>query len=265
MMLTMLADVARAAGLPVVEVLGWEARTRPGGMSGVKTIVCHHTGGLNDRNTIIRGRDIGLPTELKGPLAQFFLARDGVVHVIAAGRANHAGVVLKPSYSNEFAIGIEAEAIGVPGTKGDWPEVQMAAYARLCRALIEHFGLSVLDVRGHKEVCSPRGRKSDPDFGMDAFRERVARVDLTPPKPQENPVPLSNADVELVIGHPTTLVGQSLGGAVKTTFDRVSADNLQLQVRKGLELELADPHSPLSVRLAGLDTKLDAILAALTP
>jgi N-acetyl-anhydromuramyl-L-alanine amidase AmpD len=191
MMLTDLASVARAAGLDVVETPGWETRTRPGGQASVKTIVCHHTAGLHDLRTIIDGR-----AGLAGPLSHFFLARTGVVYVVAAGKCNHAGVVLKNTYANENAIGIEAEAVGVPGTKGDWPEVQMVAYARLCKALHEHFGLTVLDVRGHKEVCSPPGRKSDPDFNMTAFRERVAHVDLTPVEPD---MPLTTADVEKIV------------------------------------------------------------------
>jgi hypothetical protein len=50
----------------------------------------------------------------------------------------------------------------------------MNAYAILCKALVKHYGLHVSDVRGHKETCSPVGRKTDPDFNMAAFRSRVA-------------------------------------------------------------------------------------------
>lgn len=201
MMLTMLADVARAAGLHVVEVDGWKTRGRPGGMERVQTVVCHHTanGGAPGTHpsltTVINGR-----TGLAGPLSQFMLAKDGTVYVVAAGKCNHAGVVLKDAYSNPNAIGIEAEAKGVPGTAGDWPPEQMLAYARLCRALIDHFHLSVLDVRGHKEVCSPKGRKSDPDFDMTAFRERVANTNL------EADVPLSTDDIHKIVAALTPVI-----------------------------------------------------------
>jgi hypothetical protein len=180
MMLTALADVARNAGLIVHEVDGWKTRGH-GQMVAVETITCHHTGGLNDLNTIVKGRDLGLPSELAGPLAHFFLARDGSVYVVAAGLSYHAGVSLKTAYTNSHAVGIEAEAVGIPGTAGDWPDVQMAAYARLAKALQVHYGLSNADVRGHKETCSPVGRKTDPDFSMVTFRASVADVDLSTP------------------------------------------------------------------------------------
>ena len=181
MMLTQLADVARSAGLRVVEIDGWETRTSLPGeqMIDVQTITCHHTanggagGDAPSLNTVIHGRP-----GLGGPLAHYLLSRSGTVYVVAAGHCNHAGVSLKTAYTNSHAIGIEAEAVGVPGTAGDWPAEQIAAYARLCAALVAHFGLAVADVRGHKETCSPKGRKSDPDFDMAAFRSQVAAVDL---------------------------------------------------------------------------------------
>jgi hypothetical protein len=33
-------------------------------------------------------------------------------------------------------------------------------------------------VLGHKETCTPHGRKTDPSFDMPAFRHQVAAVDL---------------------------------------------------------------------------------------
>lgn len=268
MMLLELADIARSAGVKVVECAGWKERGRPGGMRGVKTIVCHHTattapGDHPSLGTIINGR-----TALVGPLSQYFLSRDGTVYVVAAGRCNHAGVVLRTSFSNEWAVGIEAEAHGVPGAKEDWPEVQMVAYARLCRALQLHYGLSVLDIRGHKEVCSPPGRKSDPDFNMSSFRETVSTTSLDEPaqKPLEEDMSLTDADADRVWNSKNELLlKQSPAGALKTALDRVDADNLQLQVRTGISEALADSQHPLTVRLVELETKLDAILAALSP
>jgi hypothetical protein len=188
-MYTGLARVARLTGYPVVEVPGWETRTRPQLMSDVRTITCHHTanggakGDYPSYDTVLHGRGPDLP----GPLAQYGIGRSGTIYVFAAGSANHAGVSRSVDYEKPHAIGIEAEAVGVPGTPGDWPEPQMDAYAKLCRALIDEFGLKVADVLGHKETCSPVGRKTDPSFDMQKFRTRVAAVKLgsKPVTPQD--------------------------------------------------------------------------------
>lgn len=180
-MLLDLADACRASGLTVVEEVGWRTRGH-GGMSGVRSIVAHHTAGPPTGDApslgVVRDGRAGLP----GPLAQLFLTRSGRVHVVAAGLAYHAGVVFDPTtQSNAYAIGIEAEATGVD----PWPAGQYAAYARLCAALVAHYRLPVSRVLGHKEVASPAGRKIDPNFPMDAFRVAVAdalegnRMELT--------------------------------------------------------------------------------------
>lgn len=193
MMLTQLATVARRTGYPVVEVPGWKTRGRPGGMNGVRTITTHHTanGGAKGNYPslrVVRDGRKGLP----GPLAQYGIGVDGTIYVIAAGKCNHAGASRRIDYTNPWAIGIEAEAEGVPGDKEDWPPKQMDSFARLCRALVDEFdGVGVADVRAHRETCSPSGRKSDPVFSMARFRDRVAAVNLSkastvlhPPKPQ---------------------------------------------------------------------------------
>ena len=164
MILTDLATAVRKSGLPVVEVPGWQTRGH-GQMVAVKTIVCHHTAGPSTGNypslAVVRDGRAGLP----GPLAQLGLGRDGTVYVIAAGLCYHAGVVKVSDYTNDHSIGIEAEATGI----SSWPAVQMDAYARLCAALCAHYGVPVSRVLGHKEVCAPVGRKTDPNFDMAAF------------------------------------------------------------------------------------------------
>ncbi|WP_432875808.1 N-acetylmuramoyl-L-alanine amidase [Kribbella sp. CA-245084] len=177
--LTDLAGVARKTSLEVIEVPGWQTRGRDE-MSDVRAVVCHHTATLNKTadmpslDTLINGRP-----DLSGPLSHFGLSRSGKVYVIAAGRCNHAGTVRDPSWGNSHSIGIEAEATGTDAT---WPEVQMAAFAQLCRVLIDHFGLSVNAVLGHKEVADPPGRKIDPNFDMNAFRGRISALSgITPP------------------------------------------------------------------------------------
>lgn len=170
MMLLDLADACRKSGLPVVEVDDWKTRGH-GQMIDVDTIACHHTatpkaaaGNYPSLGIVRDGR-----SDLPGPLAQLGLGRDGTVYVIAAGACYHAGETFLPRQDNWHAIGIEAEADGL----SEWPTVQYHAYARLVAALVDHYGLPLANVQGHKEVAKPLGRKTDPNFDMDAFRALV--------------------------------------------------------------------------------------------
>lgn len=168
MMLTDLAEACRKSGLKVVETPGWRTRGH-GEMRGVETIVCHHTAGPKTGNMPSLGVITNGRTGLAGPLSHLGLGRDGTAYVVAAGLAYHAGTVREATMGNSYAIGIEAEATGVD----PWPAVQLDAYARLCAALCAHYGVPVVRVLGHKEVCSPVGRKVDPNFDMAAFRRQI--------------------------------------------------------------------------------------------
>lgn len=171
-MLTELARVARDAGLTVIEESGWKTRgyTYRGvryEMGKINGVACHHTAGSDSRAVVRNGRP-GVP----GPLSHILLRRDGTVVIISAGLANHAGKVRRAEWSNSHMIGIEAENLG---TGQNWPDVQIDAFVRLCAALIDEFDLDVADVLGHKEICAPVGRKTDPYFKnpamtMDQFR-----------------------------------------------------------------------------------------------
>ncbi|HWD37594.1 MAG TPA: N-acetylmuramoyl-L-alanine amidase [Fimbriimonas sp.] len=171
--LTWIADVLRGAGLKVDEQDGWQDRGR-GEMGDVVGVLCHHTAGpatgnMPSLNTIINGRP-----DLSGPLAQLGLGRDGTYYIVAAGRANHAGAGSWEGITtgNSSFIGIEAENMGDP-IKDPWPDVQMKAYRQEVAAILKHLGRGAEFCAGHKEYALPKGRKTDPDFDMDAFREAV--------------------------------------------------------------------------------------------
>jgi peptidoglycan hydrolase-like protein with peptidoglycan-binding domain len=195
MRLLALADIARAAGLTVVEVSGWQTRGHGEMADDIRTITCHHTAGpaavadpspMPSLHTVVYGRP-----GLSGPLAHFGLGRDGTVYVIAAGLCWHAGQSRHIDHTNRYAIGIEAENAGTqtPFTskpRDPWPAVQVDAYERLCAELVaagqdgrlspgRRLSLDAADVRGHKETCYPLGRKVDPLLDMDAFRMAVRR------------------------------------------------------------------------------------------
>jgi hypothetical protein len=169
-----LPALLRAEGLRVVEHGGWRARGRPGAFSPVG-VLCHHTATSKSASdeAVCRLLIVGR-SDLPGPLCQIGLARDGTVHLIAAGRANHAGSAkssgtVAAGDGNTLYIGIEAfnDGVGEP-----WPAVQYDAYVTLAAALCEHVtGNSAQTVRGHKETSL--SGKIDPRFDMDTFRARV--------------------------------------------------------------------------------------------
>jgi len=182
--LTWLPEVLEDAGLKVAEHPGWRTRGR-GDVGKIRGVICHHTAGASAAhgvmptlNTLVNGRAATAKTKaLSGPLAQLGLARDGTWIVIAAGRANHAGEGDWRSVTtgNSNMIGIEAENTGLPNDS-PWPEVQMDAYRRGVAAILKKIGADATMCCGHKEYALPKGRKPDPNFDMDTFRNEVAAI-----------------------------------------------------------------------------------------
>jgi hypothetical protein len=194
-MLTDLADVLRRAGLKVVEEQGWKTRGRAWARQPVG-IVQHHTGpgSLAGQVRVVRDGRADLP----GPLSQLVLAEDGTFHVIAAGRANHAGRSAWQGYTdlNDDMIGIEADNDG--DGRDIWEQAQIRAAARGSAALATHFGFSPIMIAGHKEIALPRGRKIDPTYDMPSFRALVAEImdDLASPAGELPPKPVAIPTVD---------------------------------------------------------------------
>jgi GH24 family phage-related lysozyme (muramidase) len=182
--LTWLPQVLQDAGLKVAETPGWRERGRAD-MPNPVGVMCHHTanpnkGNMPTLNMLISGR-----SDLSGPLAQLGLGRDGTFYVIAAGRANHAGLGRWEGVftGNSSFIGIEAEHSGVAADP--WPPEQLDAYARGVAAILKHLGATEKMCCGHKEYALPANRKCDPTFDMTAFRQEVSLylVGKSPPPP----------------------------------------------------------------------------------
>lgn len=173
--LTWLPTVLKNAGLKVAEVPGWPNRG-VADMPAAKGVMCHHTAGpaagnMPSLNVLVNGRP-----DLPGPLSQLGLGRDGTYYVIAAGRANHAGVGQWEGITagNTAFIGIEAENAGLP--TDPWPAIQLEAYQRGSAAILKQLQQSAIMCCGHKEYALPKGRKPDPhSINMTVFRREVAR------------------------------------------------------------------------------------------
>lgn len=142
--LSWLAEAMRDEGLKVVEHSGWSSRGRPSstGSFAPYGVLWHHTGTKTSTSnphptisTLINGR-----SDLPGPLCQLSVCYIGEVHIIAAGRANHAGQnkgsgPIPAGDGNAQMIGIEIDFDGTQLMSGVQWDASVAATAALLRKL----------------------------------------------------------------------------------------------------------------------------------
>jgi hypothetical protein len=183
----------KAEGVKVVEVGDWETHNRnsKGAWGPVHGVMVHHTVTSGTAATVAICRD-GHST-LPGPLCHGVVAKDGHVHLVGYGRANHAGLgdddVLQAvideaplpadneanTDGNRHFYGFECENLG--DGKDPWPAVQVEAMVRTAAALCRAHGWGKdgdTSVIGHAEwqpgKVDPRG----PGVSMPGIRARVA-------------------------------------------------------------------------------------------
>jgi hypothetical protein len=179
--LTWLADVLRAAGCTVIEHGDWKHHGRDGNFNPNSIMIHHDASPAGETShgweVIYYGRE-----GLEGPLSQLWLDFDGVWHIIAAGRANHAGEggpwgVIPKDAGNTYAIGIETDH-----TTGEkWQGGQKSEALKGVHALCQKLGINTtaeIDraFLAHKEWAPDR--KIDPDpMNMDDARRQLANYD----------------------------------------------------------------------------------------
>lgn len=203
MRLLALADHLRRWGLDVVEEPGWQDR---GVHFAQKPLVAvgHHTATRQrpgvpfpTRRILINGRP-----DLPGPLCQVGLATDYRVHVIAAGKANHAGPgAWRGVERSSLTVGTEVEYAGT----GPWDPQLLHTFDLVQAALLDMLGRSAGWYCGHREWALPAGRKVDPgNVDLDAQRLRIhallhagpprPRPPIPAPRPEPDPVPAPEED-----------------------------------------------------------------------
>jgi hypothetical protein len=194
----------REEGLVVVEVGDWRHHNRnsKGAWGPVHGVVIHHTVTSGTERTvgIVREGYASLP----GPLCHGMIAKDGRVHLVGYGRANHAGLgdddVLRAVIAestplpgddeantdgNRHFYGFECENLG--DGEDPWPVEQLEAIERVSVAVCRVHGWGARSVIGHLEwqpgKVDPRG------FTMASMRQRVAdRLGQDAPGPLPVPV-----------------------------------------------------------------------------
>lgn len=161
-------EALRDWGLTVVEAPG--CRTRGSSSFDPFGHVVHHDV-IGHTETLPSIMVSGRP-DLSGPLCNFWLPRSGKVHVVALGRANHAGSGgWNGLTGNSRVWGTEMNNLGGPADP--WPDAQLEAMARLAAATADFSGFPAGNVCGHKEWAPTR--KIDPhSIWMPDFRQRVA-------------------------------------------------------------------------------------------
>ncbi|MFI8817451.1 MULTISPECIES: peptidoglycan recognition protein family protein [unclassified Streptomyces] len=213
-----LLTAIRGAGAHVVEVPGWRTRNRnhKGPWGPVNGVMIHHTvtTGTDASVRLCRDGHSALP----GPLCHGVIDKAGTVHLIATGRANHAGLgdddVLRAVIAekrlpadneantdgNRHFYGFECVNLG--DGRDPWPAEQVEAIARAAAGICRAHGWGAASVIGHSEwqpgKVDPRGPIGAPDgpaLTMARIRARVEQLldgdkptaPSTPSKPKPKP------------------------------------------------------------------------------
>jgi hypothetical protein len=178
----------RAEGLTVHEVRDWRRHNRntKGPWGPVNGVMIHHTvtsGTENSVNLCYNGR-----SDLPGPLCHGVIDKQGHVHLVGNGRANHAGlgdsdvlraVINETTLPHDNQADVDGnrhfygfECINLGDGKDPWPEAQKEAIEKVSAAICRHHGWSERSVIGHKE-WQP-GKQDPRGFTMDGMRKRIA-------------------------------------------------------------------------------------------
>ncbi|MGW7574294.1 N-acetylmuramoyl-L-alanine amidase [Streptomyces sp. NPDC054765] len=180
-------DALTSEGLRVDQIAGWETHNRntKGPWGPVHGVMVHHTATTGAASTVRLCHD-GRP-DLPGPLCHGVITKDGTLHLVGYGRANHAGLgdgdVLRAVIAekrlppvneadtdgNPAFYGFECENLGTG--KDPWPAAQLDTLEKAAAAVCRAHGWTERSVIGHLEwqpgKVDPRG------FTMDWLRGRI--------------------------------------------------------------------------------------------
>ncbi|MFE3016095.1 N-acetylmuramoyl-L-alanine amidase [Streptomyces sp. NPDC059256] len=177
----------RDEGLTVVQVGDWRTHNRnhKGPWGPVHGVMIHHTVTRGTAETVALCRDGR--SDLPGPLCHGVIDKQGTVHLVGFGRANHAGMgdddvlraviaekALPPDNEantdgNRYFYGFECINLG--DGKDPWPAAQLTAIEQASAAVCRVHGWGARSVIGHLEW---QPGKPDPrGFTMAWLRERV--------------------------------------------------------------------------------------------
>lgn len=167
-----LADRIRAAGIPVIEVDGWQ--NRGSDSFNPRGGVDHHTAGSNNGDCPSLEICTNGRSDLPGPLCNVLQGFSGTAYIVASGKANHAGDGGWNGLSgNSSVYGMERENDGSSPERPGQHEMAAATW----NAIINGGPAGTISpsmICGHKEWAP--SRKPDfhnVDYGW--FRDEISR------------------------------------------------------------------------------------------
>lgn len=186
------ATLLRSAGLTVVEIDGWETRTRPGSFDPVGTLN-HHTGSSMKNKSLAAEKSYATwmfkegRSDLPAPLVQMAVGRTGVIYLGAAGRANHAGKAqasgsVAAGDGNNLYVGFEWMLSGTEPIPSEMYDAAVIANAVTLKVLGSsanavscHYSTSVT---GKWDIGDPNGVpfKGTKVLDLGAFRDDVGKA-----------------------------------------------------------------------------------------
>lgn len=195
-----LVRALRAEGVKVIEVDGWRTNNRnhKGAWGPIYGNMLHHT--VTPKTMSAVSMCFNGTGDLPGPLCHGVIRRDGTVHLVGNGRANHAGggdpnvlaAVKDERYTtrppdphqhqgssgavdgNAHFYGWECENQG--DGRDPWPAVQVEAMVRVSAALMRAHQWSEKSTIGHREWSDWKNDPNGPDnvVSMPGLRARIA-------------------------------------------------------------------------------------------
>lgn len=208
-----LVRILRDEGLEVHEYRSWRTHNRnhKGAWGPINGVMIHHT--------VTRGTDSSVRlcydgySTLPGPLCHGVIAKDGSVHLVGNGRANHAGsgdddvmadVVAERDLSTDNEANTDGnsrfygfECINMGDGEDPWPDEQLEAIEKAAAAICREYGWSAKSVIGHLEW---QPGKIDPKgFGMDWMRNRIEdRLSRSPENQEDADMAVSDEDAKKI-------------------------------------------------------------------
>lgn len=160
-----LPDVLMDRGLKVKTYDGWEKRGLSGGFFIPRSVILHHDASAMGPSPSVPRYMIN---NFQKAGAQTWVDTAGTWHIIASGRAPHAGKVLPGKPSNSTSLGVETDHTANEA----WHPALLESTREGIAAILEYWKRGVTSLEFHKTVCSPEGRKIDP-WGLELDPERI--------------------------------------------------------------------------------------------